>query len=309
MNLPRSQKRAKSSSAAAAPAESRRSSRPNARRSRPAPARPPGQPLLAKIGTRLRAAVERRSRVLGVAWRALVVVAVALGAVATGRIVERHVRSAKAFATASIEVEGAARLEHDEVMRAAGLALGQNVFEVSPEEARARLLQHAWVASAEVKRKLPASYRIQIVERQPVALLALDALYLVAEDGTAFKKVEEGDPVDLPVITGLDKVGAGSDRALSNSVLLSAVALLHDYREVGLFRREPIAEIHVEPDAGLSLYVGDDAMHVRLGARPYRQKLRRLRGVLDRLEKRHDDASYVYLDNQRRPDRVTVRLR
>jgi cell division protein FtsQ len=142
-----------------------------------------------------------------------------------------------------------------------------------------------------------------------VALLALDALYLVAEDGTAFKKVEDGDPVDLPVITGVDQVGSGSDRALSNSVLLSAVALLHDYREVGLFRREPIAEIHVEPDAGLSLYIGEDATHVRLGARPYRQKLRRLRGVLDRLEKRHDDPAYVYLDNQRRPDRVTVRLR
>ena len=55
--------------------------------------------------------------------------------------------------------------------------------------------------------------------------------------------------------------------------------------------------------------VGADATHVRLGQRPFRQKLRRLRRVLDRLQKRHDRAAYVYLDNRRRPDRVTVKLR
>ena len=84
---------------------------------------------------------------------------------------------------------------------------------------------------------------------------------------------------------------------------------MHDYRGAGLWRREPISELHIEPDDGISLYVGSDNTLVRLGQGPYRQKLRRLRRVLERLKARDLRPQYVYLDNVRRPDRVTVRLR
>ena len=48
---------------------------------------------------------------------------------------------------------------------------------------------------------------------------------------------------------------------------------------------------------------------MRLGHGPFRDKLRRLRTVLDELGERGARALYVYLDNERRPDRVTVRVR
>jgi len=99
------------------------------------------------------------------------------------------------------------------------------------------------------------------------------------------------------------------DREFRTRVLTQAVSLLDDYAEVGLKRREPISEIHVEDDGGFSIYSGPDAVHVALGTPPFRSKLRRLRKVLDRLERKKARPAYVYLDNDRRPDRVTVRLR
>jgi hypothetical protein len=73
--------------------------------------------------------------------------------------------------------------------------------------------------------------------------------------------------------------------------------------------RESIGEVHVEADDALTLFVGDDGTEVRLGAGPYRGKIERLRRVLDELGSRHTRPLYVYLDNLRRPDRVTVRVR
>jgi len=167
-----------------------------------------------------------------------------------------------------------------------------------------------------VSRRLPDSFAVTVREHHAVAVIALTktdddpgGLYLIAEDGTVFKRVGEGDPVDLPVVTGVDRGRFIRDLAFRTRVVLEVVALLHDYRGAGLWRREPIGEIHVESNDGLSLYVGDDALHVRLGRGPYRQKLRRLRRVLDRLGEQESRAAYVYLDNVRRPDRVTVRLR
>jgi cell division protein FtsQ len=243
--------------------------------------------------------------------RLAIMAAVTAGAVAGGRLLERHVRSAPAFATTSIELEGNQRLERERVLAVAGLAIGKNVFEVSPEQARAALLEQPWIADADVTRRLPGSYRISVREQQPAALIALESLHLVSEEATVFKKLEAGDPSDLPVITGIEPAAFRADLALRSSILVSAVALLHDYRDAGLWAREPIAEIHVEPDESFTLYLGKDALQARLGARPFTKKLRRLRAVLDELKRggAGQRPAYVYLDNEKRPDRVAVRLK
>ena len=134
-------------------------------------------------------------------------------------------------------------------------------------------------------------------------------LFLVSQEGIVFKRAEADDPYDLPVITGAERSRFIRDARYRSGLLIEIVALLHDYRGAGLWRREPIAELHVENDDELAMYVGDDATLVRLGRAPFREKLMRLRRVFDRVADQEARAAYVYLDNERRPDRVTVRLR
>ena len=252
-------------------------------------------------------AVAKRAGVI--ASRVVMMAAVIAAVVAGGRLIEAHVRKSAAFATKVIELRGQTRLEQAAVLSAAGLAIGKNVFDVSPEEAENALRKHPWIAAAQVTRRLPDSYFVEIEERQAVAILTLPEPYLVAGDASVFKRWEPGDPDELPLITGADAVTFANDRVYRTTLLVSAVALLHDYRDAGLWRRAPIQEIHVEADEGLTLYVGDDATAVKLDRAPFRKKLSRLRRVLDQLESKHVEPAYVYLDNVHRQDRVTVRLR
>ncbi|MEY4577979.1 MAG: hypothetical protein RL701_2682 [Pseudomonadota bacterium] len=239
---------------------------------------------------------------------ATVVSAVALG-FAVIALIERHLHTSSSFAIDQIDITGNQQLTPAQVTKAAGLAIGQNVFATAPEEARRRLLQEPWIESATVRRRLPGRYTIEVRERRAVALMAAGELNLVSDEGLLFKPLEPNDPVDLPVITGLDPNLHTQDEQAQSSALLSAVALLHDYQDAGLLRRETISEIHVESDGSLSLYLGLDATYVRLGRPPFRQKLERLREVMTRLGQDRARAAYVYLDNQRRLDRVTARLR
>ncbi|TFH27546.1 MAG: FtsQ-type POTRA domain-containing protein, partial [Myxococcales bacterium] len=195
-----------------------------------------------------------------------------------------------------------------EVRRAAGLQIGSNIFEVSSEDARNYLLRHPWIEDATVVRKLPGSIRIEIVERQPVALVALDKLYLVSHAGAVFKRLGVDDPVDLPVITGIASERFYDDLDYRTAILLRSMAVLQDYEGAGLAEREPVSEIHFEGVTGIELFVGHDGMNIRLGNGQHRQKLRRLRQVLERLAREKTRPSYVYLDNVRSPERVTVRL-
>ncbi len=253
--------------------------------------------------------VRARRIVLGTLKLVAVLAGIA-GAIAVGRLTRDYVRTSPAFAIATIELEGRARLEESEVLRAAGVSVGTNVFELAPEDVRARLERHPWIASAEVERRLPGTFRLRIVERTPSLVLALGpSLYLVDESGSVFKEVAPGDPVDLPIVSGIERDRFLRERAWRTALLSEIDVLLDDWRAAGLWRREPIAEIHVEADDGLVLHVGEDAMEVRLGRAPFLPKLRKLRRVLDRLQAESSRALYVHLDNVRRPDRVVVRLR
>ena len=220
----------------------------------------------------------------------------------------QYAHSADAFAIREIIVEGNHQLEDIDVRRAARLQIGSNVFEVSSEGTRNHLLQHPWIEEATVVRKLPGRVRIEVVERQPVALVALDQLYLVSNEGAVFKRLGVDDPVDLPVITGIASERFYDDLDYRTAILLRSMALLQDYEGAGLATKEPVSEIHFEGANGIELFVGHDGMNVRLGNGQHRQKLRRFRQVLERLAREKTRPSYVYLDNVRSPERVTVRL-
>lgn len=259
---------------------------------------------------RLRAVDLSRARSVASHLGKFAVVALMLAAAgATGRLVERYVRTSPAFAIRSLSIDGASRLSRDEVVRAAGVTLGANVFSMPPEDIRARLERHPWIADATVRRRLPGSIEIDLRERHAVAILVVDRTYLVGEDATVFKTVEPGDPTDLPVVTLDENARWLGDREALSSLLLDVVTLAHDYARVGLDSQERLEEIHVEADDGLTLYVGASAIEVRLGHAPYEPKLRRLRRLTDELRQRDARAAYVRLDHDRRPDRVVVRLR
>jgi cell division protein FtsQ len=259
--------------------------------------------------------------------RGLLLCASVAGLVTLGDLLQHHLTTSPAFAIDHVEVKGIERIERSELLEAAGIDVGKNVFAESPDSVRQRLLKHPWVATAEVSRQLPGRFEVSVTEREPAALLLVEAcseraghgsdpgcddpsaLYLVSTEGSVFKRLEGEDPVDLPVITGVDRQRFGSDPDFRQGVLMSAVALLGEYRGAGLWQRLPIGEIHVESDDALSIYVGQELTLVRLGHSPFEQKLRRMKKVFDRLDREHASAEYVYLDNERRPDRVTVRLR
>jgi hypothetical protein len=94
-----------------------------------------------------------RFRSLGLSMlRGLSMLAALAGAVAIGRLVQQHLTTSRAFAVEAVEIRGLTRMTRSELLAAAGIDVGTNVFARSPEEVRARLLKHPWIAAATVQR-------------------------------------------------------------------------------------------------------------------------------------------------------------
>ena len=140
----------------------------------------------------------------------VLVAAVSLG-VAWGA--RRYLMTSPRFALEQVVMTGQKTRTKDGLLTRANVKMGQNVFSIDLDSARNKMLGDPYVKSATLARRLPDTILVDIEERVPAAIVALgDGLVLVTRDGDAFKRVEVGDPTDLPVITGLAPELAETDR-------------------------------------------------------------------------------------------------
>jgi cell division protein FtsQ len=207
-----------------------------------------------------------------------------------------------------IRFEGLARATAEELLELSPVAKGDHLLAVDPDVVAAALRRHPWIASVEVRRRLPAALEISVVERRARALVDLGALYLLDERGQVFKRATPGDGLDLPVVTGIGREDWVERRADVEPRLAGALALVDRWAERGLDRRAPISEIHLDSDYGTTLWTGDDGVEIRLGQGDLPEKLARLERVLSAVDAEGQRAEVLHLDNRRRPDWVAVRV-
>ena len=221
----------------------------------------------------------------------------------------RYVMTSPRFAVTDVEVVGGDRRTPDAVSAESGIGVGGNVFALDLDAARAKILADPWISEATLARRLPGTILVQITERKPAALLAVGDTLLVTSQGEPFKRVEPGDPVDLPLVTGLRPDDLTEDHEGATRTIRRAIDLAAEYEASSLSRRSPLEEVHVSPEGTFTLVVGRSATELVLGGPPFRRKLDQAARVVAELDKRGAKADAIMLDNDGRPDRVVVRMR
>ena len=141
-------------------------------------------------------------------------------------------------------------------------------------------------------------------------MLTLDGeLFLVDGKGQAFKALQEGDPNDLPVVTGIEPRQVAQDREGVTQRLRRAVDLLGELERVGIERRFPAQEVRLLPDDNVSVIIGTDGIVLQLGRPPHRAKVEQADRVLVEVARRKATPDVIFLDDEAHPERVVVRMR
>lgn len=245
-------------------------------------------------------------RVVRTVLGTVLVLAVA-GALVVG--LRRFVRTSPRFGVTEYVVHGTDRRPAAEIVDAAGLKRGDNIFQLDLEASRKKLLADPWIIEARMSRRLPGTVTIDVRERKAAGLVAAGETYLVTREGEVFKKLEAQDPTDLPVVTGISLTEVLDDRVSVQKSIRRALDLSDEYARTDLAARYPIQEVNVRPDGTMSLTVGKSAIALMMGKEPFRRKLEQASRVLRETERRNAKIDAVLLDNDARPERVVVRMR
>jgi cell division protein FtsQ len=238
------------------------------------------------------------------------------GTVAWGA--RKYVKTSPRFAVSEIVTTGAKRRSPEELATIAGIAKGQNVFTTDLDKARARLIADPWVSEASLARQLPGTIFLRVVEREAGGIVATNdgsakaaggETYVVTREGAIIKRLETGDPTDLPVVTGVVLQQLIDDREGAARTVRRALDLAADYDHSPLATRSPLEEVHVETNGEMTLVVGKNAVALHMGGPPYRRKLEQAMRVVAELDRRGAKPDSIMLDNEARPERVVVRMR
>ncbi len=252
---------------------------------------------------------KRAKKIILATVRLIVSLAITVATVWAGLQAYRHITTSDYFAATDLKITGLRRLSKAEVLKTAGISSEDNIFRVDMERAKVMLENHTWIQEAQVRRRLPRTVEIGIMERRAQAIVLFDVPYLIDEEGEVFKRWARGDPIPAPILTGFAREQFINDREGVQDAIRDAIDLAARYRATGLERVAPLAEIHHEVDGDFSLTIQDDSVYVRFGSGPYRVKLKRLATLLGRLGRDRVEPAVIYFDNDVRPDRVTVKLK
>ena len=151
------------------------------------------------------------------------------------------------FNIKEIKVTGNSVLKTEEIIAKSGIKKGVNIFDFNKNEAKENILSIGYIAEVKVKRKLPSTVEISVVEEVGVAYIKAENGYvIITADGRCIddgvkkgdKNNEEGtvEIPKLPLVTGLENVKykVGETITSENSVQLEILfKCLHEFSKSG----------------------------------------------------------------------------
>ena len=201
-------------------------------------------------------------------------------------------------------VRGCKELTEKDILTLAAIKPTQSLLTINSDALTGRIASNSWVKEVHIGRELPDRLVIEIRERTAVALVKQDSgFFLLDPEGNLFKKLQNGDETDLPVLSGCYSEGKADTRLLSKSLdLLKFISNLKDFPVINR-----VSEIHGHEVLGLSLYT-DSGLCLQLGFDNYESKLNRLSPVMTDLERRNLKPGFMLIDLSD-PAKVTVQMR
>lgn len=193
------------------------------------------------------------------------------------------------FSLKTIDVQVNGGLSRGEILEWAQVAPGMNLMRINLADVRTRLARMPHIASVSVQRQLPATLRITVDERQPVARIApfsssgnqlAQAVYYIDDKGVIMKPKPGERIKPLPIIRGVPhefiREGERTDRA----ELLSALNLLRAADYSALKSELDLTEIEVQGRGYLVIRTRDQGRIV-FRTDYLQEQIQRLRVILD----------------------------
>ena len=157
--------------------------------------------------------------------------------------------------------------------------------------------KHPYVEAARISNRYPNIIMIEIVERQPIAILEIDPLTMVDSNGYVLPSKNNFKNIDLPIlanISDLENTMNFGEKSTSK-VVNKAVSWLSYIKKYHSYLYKNISELKVSSSDELELILSDYPTKIFLGQKKVKSRINSLLKFKEKL-KTNKITDYNYLD-------------
>lgn len=206
-----------------------------------------------------------------------------------------------------VTIEGNRIVEKAELMQLIKVAKNTQLQEIDLAAVRRDVMSHHFIKDAVVERDLPATLRVTVKERVPLAIINSAEILYLDDDGVVLPHSISKQLFDLPVLTGLPEgLGVTPGATLKNGDIQEALKILACTKLVNKDLYHLISEVRLRNGGDIVLYASEWGVPIIFGRGEIPSKLVRLEAFWNDVvrERGSDNLQYVDL---RFDDQVVVR--
>jgi cell division protein FtsQ len=206
-----------------------------------------------------------------------------------------------------VTVEGNRIVETAEIMQLIKVPKNSQLQQVDLMAVRRDILSHHFIKEAVVERDLPATLRVTIQERIPLAIINSAQILYLDEDGVVLPHSISKHLFDLPVLTGLPNDASLTPGAtLKNPDIQEALQILASSKLASKELYHLISEVRLRNGGDIVLYAAEWGVPIIFGHGDIANKLVRLEAFWDQVVSERGPETLQYVD-LRFEDQVVVR--
>lgn len=109
----------------------------------------------------------------------------------------------------NISVQGNTLTSAESIISVSNISIGENIFKINDSKNEEYIQNLYFIKKAEIKRKLPSSIIIEIVEKQPLVIVNEGGNYIYVDDEmTVINEQSSNDNSDIPLLSNVEITSA-----------------------------------------------------------------------------------------------------
>lgn len=179
-----------------------------------------------------------------------------------------------------VDVKGVEQDIRNDLIDMCRLNSDLNILALNMNDLEQQMEKHPWIRKIKLERKFPNTLIVHAEKHIPSALVVMDKIYYMNQHNEVFKHINDSDPIDFPVITGVSGKNRKAHWQLNRAGC--AIKILESQKEPWSLKE--LSEIHVK-DEGISLYFKHFSAGINVRSDDLGYKIRGLRKVTKHLRK------------------------
>jgi hypothetical protein len=184
------------------------------------------------------------------------------------------------FRVAEIQIEGNLQVGADEIIASLDLDPETSILEVDLQALTRRVLGNPWIKEAWVRRRLPLSLSIRVVERVPEVIFIADRRYLLSADGVILAEDSADELPTLPTLRAPSPRRVPIGERILSVELAQGLAVWRQFQLANALQGKTAHEIAMTRDGSYAVHLGERMPIIRLLAQDMEGQLRRLGAAL-----------------------------